>query len=231
MYALLVLLILVNFAISAFNAWSVGKVWPERREAPWPAKLVIWSSATMSACGFTWVYLMVLGLVAAGLRHATWLSDISYLKFLTQLPPTFVPAMINLGYLIIIVPILGSGLVLMAQSWAVAYRRRNFSDGAVAGWNTFANVYNFAEAVDAVPQALSSVIDFFSGDDDDDDFTIVSLVIGALCLGIFTTTMIIRWSARNHVAEMHQRRDSMLAPAATAPGSAYRRYADPGHNR
>lgn len=216
MTALIVLLIVVNFAISAFNAWSVGKVWPERRGAPVFMKLVIWSSATMSACGFTWVYLMILGLIASGLRHATWLADVSYLKFATELPPSFLTAMINLGYLVIIVPVLGSGLVLMVQSWAVAYRRRNFGDVAAAGWNTFANIYNFASAIDAVPQAISSVIDFFSGDDEEDGWALVTLVIMAACAGIFTTTMVIKWSARNHVEEMQQRRDRVFPGAGAA---------------
>jgi len=215
--ALLVLLVLVNFAISALNAWSVGKVWPERRDAPWSAKLVIWAAAAMSACGFTWCYLLVLAAVVSGLRHATFLAHVKQLKFVTELPPTFLPAMLNLGYLIIIIPILGSGLVLMVQSWAVAYRKRTFGSVGVAGWNTFANVYNYYEAVQAVPQAIQSVIGFFSSDDDEDNSLLVMLVVGALCLGIFTTAMVVRWSARNHVNEMEQRRDRVAAQAGVAP--------------
>ena len=45
------------------------------------------------------------------------------------------------------------------------------------------------------------------------------LVVGALCLGIFTTAMVVRWSARNHVAEMELRRGRVAAEAGMQPSS------------
>jgi hypothetical protein len=105
-------------------------------------------------------------------------------------------AFANLGYLVIVGPILGSGLAITLHSWGVFWRRRTFGDAAVTGWNTFAQVYNMVEAVRYVPKAWGGVGDFFSGDSDK-KANVWVLVILAAGAGILTTVLIIRATAKN----------------------------------
>jgi hypothetical protein len=62
----------LNFAISVWNAYAVGKVWVEARVAGGWHRLMCWIGAIMSACGFTWCYLSFLALTA---HHFGWLTD------------------------------------------------------------------------------------------------------------------------------------------------------------
>src|SRR5258708_22050742 len=55
------LLLILNFAISWFNAWSVGRVLVESKMIGGVFPMTVWGGAIMSACGFTWVYLTLLG--------------------------------------------------------------------------------------------------------------------------------------------------------------------------
>jgi hypothetical protein len=60
----------------------------------------------MSACGFTWVYIAPLGILAQSFQ---WL------------PARYIEGIFSLGYLVIILPLLGSELGITANSG------RNFS--------------------------------------------------------------------------------------------------------
>jgi hypothetical protein len=54
----------------------------------------------MSACGFTWVYIALLGILAQSFQ---WL-------------PAYIEGIFSLGYLVIILPLLGSELGITANS-------------------------------------------------------------------------------------------------------------------
>ncbi|MBI2038970.1 MAG: hypothetical protein HYT22_01655 [Candidatus Niyogibacteria bacterium] len=197
MYLWLFVLMVLNFGISWFNAWSVGHTWPETQTlGGWP-KFLAWCGAVMSACGFTWVYLIVLALIAGA---AGWLE------------PRYVEAMLSLGYLVIIAPVLGSGIALTIESWMRFWKQRTFGSGAVAGWNTFAQVYNMYQGVSAIPRALGNVMDVFgdrkSSRDDGDSgkgamaMLAILLVVVAVAGGVLTTTLILRHAAKNHARAM-----------------------------
>src|ERR1700722_10237120 len=62
----------LNFAISVWNAYAVGKVWVEaRHEGGWH-RFMCWMGAIMSACGFTWCYLSFLALTA---HYFQWITE------------------------------------------------------------------------------------------------------------------------------------------------------------
>jgi hypothetical protein len=197
---LIVLIMALNYGISVFNAWSVGKVWAERREAPFGLRLVIYSAAAMSVCGFTWVYLFLLTLGGTLLRGHQYVGKLKFLNIFNQLTDERVHQIFSLGYVIIIPVILGSGLVLTVQAWTVAWRRRKASDFAVAGWDSFAQIYNTAQAIQYLPESLRDVGKLFSSDDEDSSGwqIAIGLVVLALLAGLFTTGAVIRWSARRH---------------------------------
>jgi|GEM_PF-794982 len=188
------LILLLNFAISWFNAWAAGKAWPERRELAWPARIVLWSTALMSFVGFSWCYLFLIGF---GLYkfHDSWSA-------LSWMDATRFEQMQSLGYVILMPVLLVTGLVLTIDAWAAAWRRRQAADIGVAVYDTFAMIYNTAEAIQYLPGAFDKVGDLFSDNDRDlEDWVvvvIVAIVIAILFLGLFTTGAIIKASARSH---------------------------------
>ena len=179
-------LMLLNFGISWFNAWSVGKAWVETKEIGGWSRILAWCGAVMSACGFTWVYLILLALGAYALG---WLTE------------EYVEAMLSLGYLVIILPMIGSGLGITIDSWARLARRKDWTSGGVAGWNTFAQGYNTYQAVSAIPDALDSVLKAFTGKKSGKNGAMAALVIILVILavtgGAMTTAAIIRATARS----------------------------------
>lgn len=192
---MLVLILILNFVISWFNAWAVGKSWPETKHVGGFAHFLNWMGAVMSACGFTSVYVV---LAALGIQYFHWLPD------------KYVSGILSLGYLIIIIPVLGSGLALTVNSWMHFWRNKNLGSGAVAGWNTFAQIKNTIDAMSAIPQALSGVFDMFKSDTDRDEeapaallvMLAIIVVVVAVAGGILTTSTILRRSARAHMRQL-----------------------------
>jgi hypothetical protein len=181
-------LFILNFGISWLNAYSAGLSWTETKHlGGWP-HVVNWSAAIMSAAGFTWVYLGLLALLAGATG---------------KLPSSFVEALLSLGYIVIIFPVLGSGLVLTLNSYIKAWRQRNITDAGVAGWNTFALAYDTYRAASALPGAFSSLTKIRPTKDNVITIVALSLVIIAVCGGSLTTAMIIRSTARKHSEKMH----------------------------
>jgi hypothetical protein len=92
MSIILLFLVLLNFVISWFNAWSVGRGWAETKVAGGFARFMSWCGAIMSASGFTWCYLVIIcivGQLIPGRYH---------------LPDKYAEGVFRLGYLIIILP-------------------------------------------------------------------------------------------------------------------------------
>lgn len=182
-----------TLAISAFNAWSVGRVWVESKAVGGLPRFMAWMGATMSAIGFTWCYVLILASLASGFE---WLDE------------QYVEAMISLGYLAIILPALGSGLAITVGSWVHFWREKNVVNGGVAGWNSFAQVYNTYSAIRLVPEALGNVLDAFKNIKGRSAAVLlmVVLVILAIFGGIITTSMIIRATASKRADELHLER-------------------------
>jgi hypothetical protein len=179
---LLGLVWVLNFAISAWNAYAVGKSWVEARVVGgWP-RILCWSGAVMSASGFTWCYLILLALVAARFE---------------VLDQTQLTAAVSLGYILLIPGILLSGLVITLDSWARAFRQGGFLNYGVAAYNTYAQIHNTYSAITSFGQAVGVVGDFFQGrrsrdrDGKSGQVLVVLLVILALAAGILTTAFII----------------------------------------
>ena len=184
-------LVVLNFVISIFNAWSVGRSWVETRVAGGFVRFMAWMGAVMSACGFSWCYLVIIA-SAATAAH--------------RLPPAYIGAMLSLGYLVIIGPLLGSGVAITIESWAIFWRRRSLGSAAVAGYNTFADIYNFYEAAHYVPTAWDTVKDLLlpkkrsssssssSSDGEGGGFAWLAILLAAAAVfgGVITAAAIIR---------------------------------------
>ena len=183
----LLLFLALNFGISFWNAYASGAYLTESKVIGGWTRFITWCGLVMSACGFTWVYLSILTMIAVA---AQWLT------------PEWGMVMFKLGYLIIILPILGSGFGIWAHSIAHAYRRRSFGSVAIAGWNTYAQFRNTWEAASHAPSFMRDVMDAFiskdrrSSKDGAAAMVAVLLVILAVAGGAMTTGAIARWADR-----------------------------------
>jgi hypothetical protein len=192
-------LLTLNFLISVWNAWSVGRYWTESKVVGGWVRVVVLAAVVMSAVGFTWVYLTLLTILATVLE---WLTvDQAMVMF-------------DLGYLILIPALLGSGFVLWVHSLIVAWKRREFGDMAIAGWNTYAQARNVFTAAKHAPDALGNVIDFFAGSGKRSKrrsssdgkgaagLLIILLVVLAVTGGVLTTAMIVRHADHKYVMDL-----------------------------
>jgi hypothetical protein len=177
-------LLVLNFGISFWNAYASGAYLTESKIVGGWARFVTWCGLVMSACGFTWVYLTILTMVTISAGYLTQEQG---------------QAMFELGYLVIILPVLGSGFGIWAHSLAVAFRERNLGSVAVAGYNTFAQGYNTWQAARHAPGAFQHVLKVLSpkgkgSKDSGAIILIVLLVILALAGGSMTTAAIAKWA-------------------------------------
>jgi len=152
---------ILNLGISIFNAWGVGRTWDSTKAKGGGAHFMNWMGAIMSASGFTWCYLVVIGFICTQVPWTT--GEGAEAVTAPLLDPVSLQAFADLGYLIIIFPILGSGLAITISSWRAVARRRSAGGFAVAGWNTFAQGYNTYNAIQAIPGVWSRLGDFFGG--------------------------------------------------------------------
>lgn len=173
---LLVLLMAFNFAVSWWNARVAGQIWQETKALGGWLRAVAWAAAVQSACGFTSVFAIIL---LAGVHlvvpHTVTLHGLE--------------AGVDLMYVMIILPLLGSGMIITMESWIRAYRERDFASMGIAGYNTFAMTYDTINAASNMGSAFSAIGDFFSDDDEKPDgkLLIILLVLLALAAGIFLT--------------------------------------------
>jgi hypothetical protein len=196
---LVVFVWVLNFGISIWNAYAVGKAWVEtKHRGGWP-RFMAWMGAIMSASGFTWCYLILLAFIAWAVD---WLTPDQIGDWLT---PDQIGVMVQLGYLILIPGVLFSGLMITLDSWAVAYRRRTLGSVGTAAYNTFAQLSNTYHAINNMGKAYRNVADYFRGggrsnrSSDSKDgaavLLVILLVLLALFGGILTT-----WAIINRVA-------------------------------
>jgi hypothetical protein len=197
---IILLLWVWNFAISILNAWICGKTWNESKHAGGLPRFMNWCGAVMSASGFTWCYLLVIGFFGATIPIIKNEEGVRE----TLLTVEQLHVFMDLGYLVVIFPILGSGLAITVHAWGVFWRRRRITDGAVAAYDTFAMIYNISSALRHVPRAGGNVFGYFFGGSSSDSSSsdskgkglVLLLVILAVAGGILTTRWIILSTAK-----------------------------------
>jgi hypothetical protein len=177
-----ILMLIVNFGISWWNARVVGLDWIESKHLGGWIRFMAWMGWLMSALGFTWCYILILSLIARGTGY---------------IDDQAMQAAIALGYLIVVPGILISGSFIWIDSLVQAWRRRDLPSIGTAAWNTFAEVSNVASAVQGVGSSAKSVGSLFTEPDPDDVkgaavLIVVLIVIAALAGGVLTTEMIRR---------------------------------------
>jgi hypothetical protein len=173
----------LNFAISVWNAYAVGKVWVDARHENGWHRFMCWMGAVMSACGFTWCYLSFLVLTA---YYFQWIGEEQARLAL------------NLGYVLLVPFILFAGYAITLDSWVQAYRHGGFLRYGAAAWNTYASLHNTYSAWRNMGGAFASLGDLLGGRKGSRDrdggaiIIVILLVLFALLAGVLTTAVIIR---------------------------------------
>lgn len=183
----IVFLVFFNFAVSWWNAYAAGRIWVEAKFAGgWP-RFMAWCAAVMSACGFSWCILIMLAVLGHGISP-------EYVNAKAM------NAAFQLGYILLIPFILVSGWAITFDSWAQAWRERSLLNMGVAGYNTFASVYNTYNAIKDIPKCFEGLSDFFNSKDSEDNkgagaIFVIGLVLISLSAGALLTTVIIKRTA------------------------------------
>jgi len=183
---LLVALLALNGLISWYNAKICGEHWEETKLFGGFPRVLMWCGAIQSVIGFSMIILFAEAYIAISTGH---------------LPPKAAEAVFSLWYLLVIVPAIGTGLVITVHSWIVAWRERNIANIGTAAWNTFASASNIYQAANGgVSEAFGKVGDLFSSDDSKEAAAIklvIAMVVISLLGGVLVTMYLIRKYARN----------------------------------
>jgi hypothetical protein len=178
-WVIIVVLLVLNFLISIWNSYVVGKLWPHTRiEGGW-CHWISWMGYIQAIFGFSWCFLMPLVALA-------------YSQHWFGFGVREVVVSLELGYLVIGGSLIISGLFIWIESLMHAWREKTLGSGAVAAWNTYAqlsNMYDFF--VNAKPFALD-IVNYFgnafsvgsSSDDDDGSGAIAYLAILVIALAV-----------------------------------------------
>ena len=207
----LVLILALNFGVSWLNARSCGRAWVESKAAGGLVRVLVWCGAIQSAVGFSSVFLFPLLFVANAMAPDYFTAD--------QLD-----AAVSLWYLTIILPALGTGLLITIESWIAVYRQHSLANIGVAAYNTLVQAHNTMGAINSFGPALSAVGKAFGsvaksrGDAKGKAALLglmiaVAVVVIALSAGVvLTATLIHRYAATVPLPA--------LAPAGAAPKAA-----------
>lgn len=166
----------LNLLISWFNCKTCGTMWAESKRLGGWIRVLVWCGAIQAAIGFSSVIIFIE-------VYAAYLTG--------HLDEKYAQAAISLWYLGIIIPAIGTGLLITVHSWIVAYRERNWANMGAAAWNTFASAHNIYNAANGgVSGAWDSVSKLFKGGDSKDSKQaqlVILLVIISLAAGILIT--------------------------------------------
>lgn len=184
------LILLVNLVISFLNARSCGRMWAESKAIGGWIHVLTWCGAIQSAIGFTTVWSFFIGTVAylVGYLNSSMISF--YSSFL---------------YVLIILPAIGTGILITIESWIQFFREKSLLNLGTAGWNSFAEIYNIYHAVNSFGDAFSIVKDGFSelfDSDSDNDASPILLVILLAVFSLFAGIMTTYWIVQRYAASL-----------------------------
>lgn len=183
MSGFIVLLWILNFAISCWNLYAVGSSWVEARAVGGWLRFMSWMGAIMTATGFTYCYLMFL---AFGAYYGQLFGFGEEQLVLTM----------QFGFVVLVPGLLFSGFAIWLDSWKRAFQQGGFVNYGVAIYNTWAQYHNTMSAISGWGQAVSGIGESFKAFKSDDDegkgaaiLFCILLVVVALGLGILTTVV------------------------------------------
>lgn len=179
---LLVAFLVVDFAISIWNAYMAGFSLTVLKNSPGEGAPKLPRYASYAA----------LGLGFAGMAYVMMvvLGFLSY--YLGYLGAGSLAVILAFDFLVFGAMIIGFGLVVTAQSIAVAYRQRSFGAIAISAWNVFAEVLDIAVYAEGFRSAYSTM----RGGSSKDDTNLGAILLIAVLIAFFITYAAFRHGVR-----------------------------------
>jgi hypothetical protein len=188
----IVIMLVVNFGISWWNARSVGKMWSESKAIGGFPRVLTVSGYIMAVAGFTIVYVTILMFIVGYVGPRFGLSyDTAY---------TLLSLIGDLSYVLIMAAIIPTGIIIWINSLIVFWRHKSLRTGGVALWNTFATVSNVISATRNMPSAINGIKRALSSDRGNGNIVILALIIvlAAILGGYFTASAIVHKQDREY---------------------------------
>jgi hypothetical protein len=197
----------INFAISVWNANSVGKIWTESKYMGGGVRVLATCGYIMAVAGFTMVYSIIIIAIIAATRGFGYLSP--------QSAELLVQFISDLSYILIAFAVIPTGIIITINSLVTFWKNKNLKTGAIGAWNTFATVSNVVNATRSMPSAFGRIISSVKSNRDS-GVIVLAIVVVALCVlgGYFTASAIVKRADRKY--DLFQ----SVAPGYAAVGGA-----------
>ncbi|HYK93698.1 MAG TPA: hypothetical protein VEY07_06615 [Thermoplasmata archaeon] len=206
-YLLLALIIVFDFVLSLWNAYSSGVIWGLLRSQPGKtfSKVSAFAGLGLAFAGMAYATTIILAWVAWQIGFlAIW--DFLYL--------------VSFDFLVFGAMIIGFGLVVTVQSITIAYRQRNFGSIAIATWNTFAEVWDIA----TYAQGFQTAASVMKGDRRDRS-NVTAILLVAVAIALIITYFAFRQGLQKASGAIAQ------SPRQEAADEAGPAGAEAGHHR
>ena len=140
----LVAILVIDVAISVWNAYAAGLSLTLLKGQ---AGQTFAKSAAVAG----------LGLAFAGMAYAMLVVFSFIALYIGYLTVAEVVVVLSFDFIVFGAMVIGFGLVVTAQSIAIAYRRRSWGSIAISAWNVFAEVWDLAIYAEGFRAAYSSM--------------------------------------------------------------------------
>ena len=164
----ILLVFIVNPVIAYFNAYGVGRIWNSMAAATKWEKAIAVSALIQSVIGFSMPMVAI----------------ISFIGYVTKyLNMNEIHLVMDLFWLSVIVPIIGSGLIITIQSVRDAIKYRSFGSIATAAWNVGAMINNIVDMFSNFGSILSDATKRASDDDENPAILFIAIFVVIVSIG------------------------------------------------
>ncbi len=170
---LLVVILILDFALSIWNAYAsgynIGMLRKQQNKSEF-ANVAAWSGVGLAFAGITYVLLVVLAYIAAALGY---------------IDATTAGAVLGFDQIVFGLMIIGFGLMITIQSVIIAAKRKNIMSIIVAVFNVAMEALNIYVYISSFQDSLT-MVKGIAGNKNDQQNTVI-LVILAILIGFFVT--------------------------------------------
>jgi hypothetical protein len=183
----IVILLIVNFVISWFNASNVGRIWSEAKQIGGGTRVLAVAGYIMAIAGFTMVYSILIGYFIAYAGPASGYMTARDAADLAQLVS-------DMSYILVILPIIPAGIIITVNSLITFWKHKSLRTGGIAAWNTFASMSNVISASRNVPSAFGRIMSSVKNSRDNSGIVrlAIAIVLLAVLGGYFTASAIMK---------------------------------------
>jgi len=208
----ILLWLVITAGISVWNAYAVGRLWPEVKQMDFLTRATVVSGMVMSAIGFIWLFMIaeatILHAISPiyGTNEETGLREVIFDFNEKWMKLTF-----QLGYVATALPLLGSGLCIWAHSLVVAWRERTLVSGGIAAYNTWAQIHNTISVATHMPGFIGKIGEAIFKDLNKDKLMLIVVLLLTLT-SIIGGTAVMWWI----VASVAKKRETEMREEALA---------------